>query len=235
MPSRNLIYHVYPAGNWRWNLEQLAARAAVFTGKKYFAIAIGRRNEEELDVVVSVIKNIFKDAEFGVVPNDYELRETASLLKLLRANRLNEGITFYGHTKGTTREGAWAVKAWTEAMYHHCLDRIEEVDEALTQFACCGTFKRYGEFTCMPPQVQWHYSGTFWWFNNEKLYSRLNWELVPEIRHGAEAYPGWIFRSEEAACLFADRFQGSPYDAENMQFILESGGTISEVQDGAVK
>ena len=45
--------------------------------------------------------------------------------------------------------------------------------------------------------VGWHYSGTFFWVNNKKLFSNDNWNQVDGLynphRHGVEMYFGHVF------------------------------------------
>jgi hypothetical protein len=43
-----------------------------------------------------------------------------------------------------------------------------------------------------PPWVttNWHYSGTFFWFNTEKLFSIAGWDNFEKGRFSVESYPG---------------------------------------------
>lgn len=216
--ARNLIYHVTPIANYKWNIEQLVKRWDVFTGTKVIAIAVAK----EFDSIDDVTKLFPKDAKFFPVLNHPELRETHSLATLLlEASKFDRaGTTFYAHTKGVTRGDDPAVTAWTDAMYHYNLDDIQKVDKQLQQYAITGCCKRRGKFANFPRLSTWHYSGTFFWFRNKDLFDK-NWTAVPQIRYGAEAYLSLLFKDLEAGCLWADKFHNG-YDWNYIKALVQN-------------
>lgn len=214
----NLIYHITPTANYRWNIEQLVKRWDLFTGNKLFAIARG----DGFDKLENVLALFPEPIDYILVDNHPELRETHSLAALLlRASLWDKGdATFYAHTKGITRGGDLAVQLWTEAMYHFNLDYPERLNNLLDKFPIVGCCKRKGKFSHFPKESTWHYSGTFYWFRNRDLFGRKNWIAVPQGRYGAEAYPSVIFKEDEAGALFGDGFKNG-YDLRYMNTLLQ--------------
>lgn len=213
MEPKHLIYHCTPIGNWQWNLGELVKRLHVFSGVKLVAIAQGKLDDgTELMDWQEVRRHLPVFVKCGPVDNDTVLRETASLeflLTKLRNMGGKDGMTFYGHTKGTSRGGSppkmqEAIRLWTEIMYSQCLDRLPDVDKILEDHVCCGAFKRYGRFGHFPRTSHWHYSGTFFWFRNKDLYAHPDWQNIPRSRYGAEAYLSTLFKENLAGCIFGD-------------------------------
>lgn len=209
---RNLIYHLTPMGNWMWNVKQLQERLHIFNGQKLIAIATGKGLEYP-----EIVEKQFPDCTFIQQPNDRDLREVATFVRLLQhveSERTNE-ITFYGHSKGVTKSTDPAVKRWTELLYEHNLDRYREVEVLMRQFHVVGSFRRYGIFHNFKQSASWHYSGTFFWFKNQELFTR-NWKEIKQHQYGAEEYIPTHFRFDESGCLFADGIE-NPYDIRCLQ------------------
>ena len=75
-------------------------------------------------------------------------------------------------------------------------------------------------YTREPIECPWHYSGTFFWFNNKKLFSIPNWQDVPQSRWGVECYLGKHIDVEDAYCLRAGgRSGGDYYQSKTWDFI----------------
>jgi len=154
---------------------------------------------------------------FHTSPNHVKLCESVPFQNILlpgvNSDDPNE-ITFYCHSKGITHEGKKkdAVKRWTKYMYQTNLDDIDKVEHILrpsSQFGCLGTLKILSSIdldvdgikTREPVTAPWHYSGTFFWFNNYKLFQKSHWKYVPESRWGVECYLSQHFKNAEAYCL----------------------------------
>jgi hypothetical protein len=226
---RNLIYHISPYANYRWNLEQLKRRWKVFNGSKVIAIVVGAGRDKQggefiFESPEKVKELLPKDVEYLILPNNPNIRETATLLPLLKSISSTEknSITFYGHTKGVTRGNHPGVKLWTELMYRFCLDHYIKVEQLLEFYFTVGCFKRYGQFKNLDQRSFWHYSGTFFWFKNAELFSR-DWQDVPQTKYGTESYLSIHFKNEEAACIFGD-YAKSCYNYQYLQQLLRSGG-----------
>jgi len=211
--QRSLIYHITPLGCWQWNLEQLKPFIEIFNGPKVCAVAYG-------DGLPEVKKRDMLNYGFDFVEyeaNDEDVRESASFPKLVGLVVGNSGATFYGHTKGVTRGDDPAVQLWTKWSYEKNLSNMSAVESQLDQYCCTGSFKRYGKFNCFPPgSNNWHYSGSFFWFNNRDVRSRP-WESKFKMhRYGVESFLSFLFEGKDAGCLFADRC-GNPY---NMRYLM---------------
>lgn len=225
MITRNLIYHVTPLPGWRWNVEQLLKRIAMFNGKRIVAVAVSSDPAFESP---EEVRKEFRGArcELAFFENDRELRETRTFLPLLdlvySPNNPGE-FTFYGHTKGVTHAGEGtteeAIKRWTRMLYHFNLDRWDIAQDLFSRaYRCVGAFKRYGKFSCFPEESTWHYTGTFFWFSNFHLAQHAAWRNVPQTRYGTEAYLSTLWSSIDAGCIYADDVK-SMYNLGNVRKI----------------
>jgi hypothetical protein len=205
---RNLLYNCCPfAGNeeWRLNVERLNRYADVFNGRRIVLLKTGEGLHQP-----EVAKQAFSfDAEFIEVGNDPVLGEVAGFidaLYLLQSRDPNEA-TFYAHTKGITRaaepDKLISVRLWRNQMYEKCLGDVAAVEAALSQHSTAGCFKIHkGIFNeSSSIDVPFHYSGTFFWLNHERLFSKPDWTEIHTTRHGVEGYPGLHFEPEEAFCF----------------------------------
>lgn len=208
----NLIYHVTPMGNYKWNLELLRERLHVFNGKKIAAVAQGPGLDD-----IRIVQSLLPDVECAPFDNNPKLRETATLKPLLNSvfSTAREEATFYAHTKGVTHTDNEAITKWTLALYQKNLDNMEHIAALLEDYPVVGAFKRYGVFSNFPPGSKWHYSGTFFWFRNRELVHRPSWQIVPKHKYGAEAYPSLIFTAAEAGVSFCDNAK----DLYNLRYV----------------
>ena len=208
----NLIYHVCALeknDHWRDNIDQLVRRWRVFTGRKIIAVAIG----DGMYSANRVRMNFPSDAEFIEVPNDVRLREVASFLPLLKAIKATtentKSVTFYAHTKGnSTADDEYASELWRNAMYHYLLDHHHTCLELLKLVPCVGTTKKVWDpssRSAYPTRLvtgNWMFAGTFFWFRNDKVFSRDDWSLVSDDRYGAEAWLSSMFEEKDAVSVF---------------------------------
>jgi hypothetical protein len=216
-PVRNLIMHILPVAwnnNWKWNMDEVLKRVDLFNGKKVLAIAIETRDNVagknlktvSADDVIDYCNCIgLKWDRIEAFPNNSFLREVATfpyLLESVESINPNE-VTFSCHGKSTThREDSITVK-WAERQYKVCLDNWEYTQSALERYSIAGSFRRFGEFTT-PGNNRWHYSGTFYWFRHDDVFSSSKWRNIDKQFFGTESWPGMMFKPEESACLFAD-------------------------------
>lgn len=222
--KHHLIYHITPMGNWRTNLEYLKSYINIFDGVKLAVVYQG----DGLTPIEEISSELTMFDEVWPLKNNKDLREMPSMLFLLEKlwRRTQDGIAFFGHTKGVTRGDDPAIKLWTQACYNKNLGDMDAVHTALKTYHTVGSFRRLGRFPNFPPQCLWHYSGTFFWFNVAELWSRHWRKALQHHRYGAEAFPGMVFKLEESACLFADK-TGSMYRLANIETVL-AGGTLRE-------
>jgi hypothetical protein len=206
--KRNLLYNCYAAKTnkeWELNIQHLNKYADIFNGRRLVLIKTGKKIVES-----SVIKSTFSfEAEFIYWPNDKKLCEVAGFvetLSLLESKREDE-ITFYAHTKGSQYNEETptllAVRDWRNKMYDECLKNPQLIDEVLSEYACAGCFRLPGYAS--PPlakDAKWHFSGTFWWVNHNKLFSNPKWKIVEQSRWGVESYLGQLFDLENSYCFY---------------------------------
>jgi len=209
----NLIYHVCPLRKnevWRRNVRQLRQRLRIFNGRKIVAVVLGD-DMEPCSSVRDEFGHDGHDIELLQLPNDPELRETATFLQLLEeVVSLDEAeATFYAHTKGnSTRDNALGAEYWRNAMYHHLLDHVNVCRDLLLRHPCVGTHKIVWPSTMRSPFPNrlsvgnWMFAGTFFWFRHDAVFGHPNWHEVPHDRYGAEAWLSTLFEPDEAATVF---------------------------------
>jgi len=202
--KRNLIYSCgafQKSNEWKRNIEQINGYADIFNGRRIVIIMTG-----EGIVDPATVEAAFTfEAEFIRCTNVPELREVVGFteaLARLKSEREDE-ITFFAHTKGVTHDDPVvldAVRVWRDKMYELCLHNMELIEAVLSQFACAGSFQICEPRIPLPLDSMWHYSGTFWWVNHAKLFSK-EWYNVHPSSHGVEAYLGRLFEINETYCL----------------------------------
>jgi hypothetical protein len=209
----NLIYHVYPNSSndaWLRNVRQLRRRMGIFNGRKIVAIATGPGLEDP-DHVKDAIA--WPGVEYVPVANDPEIGHTASFPGLLAAVRSKDSAeaTFYAHTKGAAngRYDAKAIEYWRNAMYAGLLDDPQQVANSLRRFTAVGSFKKVhpqgGTFPSNFTWGRWHFSGTFFWFRNDRVFSDPRWTFIPYDYYGVEAWLGGFLAPQEACSLLQPR------------------------------
>lgn len=123
---------------------------------------------------------------YNLVPNSLEAEaphffETAAPMV---ASTDPSEFTFYGHTKGIRyRQGMreyQGVALWTDALYTHALDPFADiVSKLLSGWQSYGAVKvdrGGGDFDwCGVPGIQWHYSGSFFWFSHAAVFNNPAW------------------------------------------------------------
>jgi hypothetical protein len=229
----NLIYFIFPKRHplnvWQWNVAELLKRIRHFNGRRLISIATAgsETNAGEIDPPEAVMEAFAgHDVEFRFAPNDAVRGEAPHFLPALReiASTNSCEAFFYAHAKGVSRGNQRAIRPWTSELYHHNLDRIDEVRDFLRRWPCVGAAKSYGYHPALlkgksePTWLEhgrawhgWHYAGAFWWARHDALFSRPDWDQFEIYTYATEKYPANFFTSEEALCLAYDDCQ-FPYD-----------------------
>lgn len=211
-PRRHLLYHLWPVkgSTWRWNVEQLLRRIDLFNGRRVVAVVHDARCED-----LATVRAAFAGhgCEFIEADND-PLGESVTFPRLLeRVSRESPAdVSFYAHAKGVKYEPQFppAVRRWAEVQYAAMLDHWPAVRVQLRQLAMCGMLRRTGRFANHQRVGDWHYSGTFFWFRHDAVFSR-GWQQVPQFYGGVEAWPGTLFSTRETGCLLLDGVREVPY------------------------
>ena len=145
-----------------------------------------------------------------VADNDRHVGEGVTFYTMLKTVQHAEGRTFYGHAKGVKYDPEnMAAHRWAEMMYAVLLDDRDAIDAAIETHPVVGCFKqhfnqphdvRYCDFG----PCNWLFSGTFFWFDNVKTFSRPNVFTQLPTYWGVEHWPGQMFHDDEALCLLGD-------------------------------
>lgn len=200
---RNLMYHIWPTRktkHWRWNVQQLLRRIDLFNGVR----SIGVATDSETVSLAEV------QAEFGDTRidhwverrNDPKCREGTTFLDLMRTMPHDASTTCYAHAKGVRHHAGSLTVDWAEMLYRTTLDHWQQVADVLKSFPIAGTFKRVGQFK-LPGNHCWHYSGTFFWFRNQDVFSRPEWSrLHKHFFACVEAWPANVFTAGEGGVIF---------------------------------
>jgi hypothetical protein len=219
-PTKNLIMHIFPVSDlnsWQLNVKEVAKRQSLFNGKRIVSVATMKEpkkiktrpnrilSTDSFDSVVNEFKkyNMHID-EFIHYENNDRLREVITFpraLEKIQSKNSNE-VTFSCHSKGSSYGLDSICLEWAQVMYHTCLDDWTTVKNALELYSMAGPFRRFGQFST-PYNNRWHYSGTFYWFRHDDVFSR-NWKKIDKKFFGTESWPGLMFTTEECACIFAD-------------------------------
>lgn len=207
---RHLLSHVWPlrrSGAWIRHLDMLNDRWDQFDGRKVICV-VSSPDAEPARVVRGMVPD---SVEVISEVNDPSLREVKTFVPLMSKVCDLPGYTFFCHAKGVTHDSTdGPVNMWADLMTHICLDWPGLVDLALAKFPIAGCFKRPRTlFGSVNEWVSWHYSGTFYWFRNDVVFSK-DWRQIDQNTHGTETWPAKHFKQDEGACLF-DQSQEIPY------------------------
>jgi hypothetical protein len=200
---RNLIYHCYPTQaneSWRWQAERIAKTANQFNGHRIIAIAVDDTTHD----LTEVYKTFGKAFEFTPLSNDTRLRETASFKNLLQTVASTDAheATFYGHSKGNSTTGnPIGAEFWARASYHVLLNDSKRINGVLRYWSACGLniINLLGN-RIYPTGLQhgeWLFSGTFFWFRHDRIFTVPNWDVVPDDRYGTEAWVSGLLKLKD--------------------------------------
>jgi len=229
---RNLIYYAYfnisNIPNYIYqHIFLLKKYRDVFDGEKIIYIATDDDITSEVEIKLKSYFN-FLNATITVVKNNPETRESEYFiqqLKDLKETKKDGSITFYAHTKGSTYDTNDNILKWIVSMYFFNLEsqNLLNIESNLENKIFAGIFRI--DFPCPPwVIVNWHYSGTFFWFS-DKLFDIDTWDINPKDRFSVESYPGSkcnIEQSYTSENLFNDYINstliGTPYNRYDIRY-----------------
>lgn len=184
---KNLIYFIYYGGKithyHRLNLRLLNKYWSVFDGQKVVKVAVD--GKAFLEPLKSLLPS---DCKIEIVDNNRKLGESVHFIDSVK--RVKHGITFYAHCKGISRPVWTGLDLWIEHSYKGNLETIPDLSTKVFSGVC-------GKLLPCPPYVpqDFHYSGSFYWFNTEKVKARLgNYEMN---RYLTERFPAIIANKTE--------------------------------------
>ena len=212
MLTKHLFYQICPldlSDQWRFNIECLLPFLSVFNGRILLTIKTG-----DLMAPVEEVQAYFKHldrVEYLLMPNDAALGEAVSFMEGL-SNFQSENPkewTFYAHTKGVSPkylpEDFVSINHWVRRLYQKNLMSMDVMDRYAERYSFFGSFKRYGMFDNVP--VNWHYSGSFYWFRHDVCFGALASIDCPDNYYLSEMLPGLVVPESEAYCFFDDGAQ----------------------------
>lgn len=207
---KHLTYHIWPVkGNdaWTWNVDQIMNADHLFNGKRIIAIATDKSTysaEHVKRYLGSFPTDIIE------VENDRRLREVATwvpMLELLQPYTSPLDVTFSSHAKGvrySEKDDKYPImRRWSDAMYRTLLTSWDKATRPLLErHPTVGSFLRtnVGNEEGWGP---WHWTGSFFWWRNKEAFAR-DWRNVPQAWYGTEAWPGLVFKREEAGVMILD-------------------------------
>lgn len=203
---RHLIYHCYPRATsralWQWHMDELRPKLGLFTGTKRIAVAV----DDGTDSLAAVRDYLAADGIDWIERANDPLGETNSFFdSLMPPLEKERGITFYGHTKGTSHaahELTW-VLPWTKRMYDVLL--TESAIAATKTAPCVGIFRNRRAFNAGFSDCPWHFPGTFFWFRNDRVFNNpVPWREHDPHRFAVEMYLGYRFGVDEGVCLYGE-------------------------------
>jgi hypothetical protein len=191
---KNLVYYCYFENSEineyaKYNLKLLLGYLHIFDGQRIIKIAV-----DDLSKNNSHLESLFPNCEIEIVQNNKETRESEYFIESLKQIKDKNSLTFFAHNKGSKSggDGNNVVKVWLLSMYFFNLENIffKNIEKNLIDDK---TFSGIMQITTpCPPWVEsdWHYSGTFFWFNTQKLFSINGWDKFEKGRFSVEGYPG---------------------------------------------
>jgi len=212
---RNLLYNCYirpdnEAG--LHNIEILNQYAHVFNGRKIVLVKTDK-NSLSLKQIQGAFTFPAEFIEYRNNPKRGEVVGFLAALDMLRSRNPNEA-TFYAHTKGVSRNSRERelIRPWYTAMYHECLSEPDLVDKVLALHPLAGCFKRNDFWPEFETQVKWYYSGTFFWFRHDAVFSRPDWRATDSNRFGVETWLPRFMAADQAFTLYREFPKGDCFD-----------------------
>jgi hypothetical protein len=198
MINTKLIFYWY-VHKTGWNkvynihLKMLNAYSNRFDEKEFIIATDPDTPQENIDAVKNAIIEIIPDAIFTSYPNDKNLRESNYFYNEIakKLDQMEDKWYFFAHNKGVD---SWYAPGelcgfWITGMYFmnlHYIDKIKEQMDS-TQACVIGTYLIRNLKAWVWLKYNWHFSGTFWWFNPKRITDALK-ELHTSIPYKNDRY-----------------------------------------------
>lgn len=211
-PKYNLIFHFHCIDHEKvwYAIEKIEQHINIFTGYKIFTLSSANNrfiNNKIFNTIVNKFKN-YNNVYFMPVSNSLETRETAHffeyampLLIQLADMPNTKSYTFYGHSKGCTRNPKdYAITCWVNTLYKYNLELFDTLVKPNLE---SNNYKFVG---CLKTNVgsthgaKYHYSGTFFWFDSDIV--RGDWLKYMKHVLGLEMWPNTIVDNSEMLSVF---------------------------------
>lgn len=194
----NLIFHFFAGYKWYVDLHLHLLNLYINKfDRSVVRVVYEPQSKQMADYIVEKIKGA---DEIILSDNNRPLGESAYFYDLMNSIRSESptDYTFYGHSKRTGRGTLFDGRHvfWISSMYFDNLHHFDTVVKRLDQYAMHGVFFSLARHPgrVRRPTYRWHYSGTFFWFNNARVFTKPNWTHVPMVsRYSVETWPGFMF------------------------------------------
>ncbi|MEZ6067182.1 MAG: hypothetical protein R3B90_16110 [Planctomycetaceae bacterium] len=191
-PTRHMLFHCWARAEnseaWKRTVLRLLGHIEQFDGIRSVAIVTGE-GCESVETVKAEFRGVRVD-NWIVRENIPELGEVVTWLDLLETIKSAEGLCWYGHSKATSYEGFdWGPQSWMESMFEVTLSMPHQVDRLILDegHLFAGPYRKSPGWRDLGSQTEWHYSGTFFWFDVRRVFQR-NWarssNIASVLRHG---------------------------------------------------
>lgn len=151
--------------------------------------------------------SLFDGFNIELVKNNSDNRESEYFIQSLKQlSESDDSITFYAHNKGGTSDNYHndTIKHWLYSMYFFNLDSkyLSNITLNLsTDKVFSGILRK--DVNCSPwVTSDWHYSGTFFWFNTKYVLNNPKLNNFKRGRYSVEAFPGEIASLSQSYCTF---------------------------------
>jgi hypothetical protein len=192
--KKNLVYYCYFENSEinefaTYNIKLINRYLKLFNGQRIIKIAV-----DDLSIDNSHLIDLFPNCEIELVQNNTETRESEYFIESLKEIKDTNSLTFFAHNKGSKNGGVGndVNKIWLLSMYFFNLEELylTTIESSLKEDKIFSGIMQI-TIPC-PPWVttDWHYSGTFFWFNTKKLFDIDGWDIFEKGRFSVEGYPG---------------------------------------------
>lgn len=230
--KRNLIYYVCPFEDseleWKLNIGMIAKYIHIFNNRKIITIATGENMAHPsrvLEVMDNAGLNVTDcDIEIQYRENNTRAGEVVPFMEMLYSIQSNDPdeISFYAHAKGVkpiysgSADVLENIRVWRNAMYYFCLRDINEVETVMKTHTYAGALKRLGGWN----GIDWHYSGTFFWFRHDHMFNNAHWQCIRYDWGGVEAYPGYHAKYNKGYQFLGNMYFNPYNDTKDWKKIL---------------
>lgn len=211
MSNKTLLFYWYVRNDgWHdlydFHLKNLEAYKDVFDSAIFIISHDDDTKQKYIEAVIEKLKNIYPDAEYRCYRNDKKLRESKYVYEeiALKLKDMPDQWYFWGHCKGIDSKYVSMPHCykWVAGMYFMNLYFIDEVEKYMNDSETCtiGTYlmRNYKAWSFL--KYQWHFSGTFWWFNPHRIYEliiKLGNKIPLNDKYFSEGFFGSVIPDNE--------------------------------------
>jgi hypothetical protein len=205
--------HLWPVkGYWGDHAKKWNELASKINGRTYIVVALDETTDSE-----EYVRSQFSPNIELIFTQNTDAGESPSFEILLRKIPKGQNDIFiYAHSKGVRKHtySSQPVKKWTKIMYDTVVFNFSSIVEKFSKgYKCFGSFRTFGDQP-LSPKYRWHYAGTFFAIRSKYIPDDTT---VKNAYGGVEAWPGSVFKAEEAWVELGDnRYVGAQYNPSVM-------------------